>query len=285
MARRWRGSRLRRPGRILAGVLIFGWTLIPIYWALVVSLMKPVGLESTPPSLIPRPFTLDNYRGLLNSSAATSGPFLHALRNSAIEAVGTTVLTVTLALLAGYAFARWQFPGSNVLFLAILATIALPLYAVLIPLFQKTAHLHQVDTYKALILINASASLPLATWLLRSHIATIPQVLEEAARVDGAGVLKVIWRITVPLIAPGLTAAAVFVFLTTWAAYLVPLAFAPTLHSEPITVLIPQYATRYSQNYGLQAAAGLLALLPPAAVVIWLNRYLLHGLLSGAVSG
>jgi multiple sugar transport system permease protein len=284
MGRRGRG-RLRRPGRILAGVLIFGWTLIPIYWALVVSLMKPVGLQSTPPSLIPRPFTLDNYRGLLDGSAETSDPFLHALRNSAIEAVGTTLLTVTLALLAAYAFARWQFPGSNVLFLAILATIALPLYAVLIPLFQKTAHLHQVDTYQALILINASASLPLAIWLLRSHVATIPQSIEEAARVDGAGVLTVIWRITVPLIAPGLTAAAVFVFLTTWAAYLVPLAFAPTLHTEPITVLIPQYATRYSQNYGLQAAAGLLALLPPAAVAVWLNRYLLRGLLSGAVNG
>ncbi len=285
MPSRRRQGWLRRPARIVGGLLIFGWTLVPIYWGLVVSLMKPVGLESTPPSLVPRPFTLENYRALLDRTSTTSGPFLHALRNSAVEAVGTTAFTVVVALLAAYAFARWKFPGSNVLFLAILATIALPLYAVLIPLFQEASHLHQVDTYKAVILINASASLPLATWLLRSHVASIPPAIEEAARVDGAGVLTVIWRITAPLIAPGLTAAAVFVFLTTWAAYLVPLAFAPTLHAEPITVLIPQYATRYSQNYGLQAAAGLLALLPPAAVVIWLNRYLLQGLLSGGVTG
>jgi multiple sugar transport system permease protein len=283
--RRGSRGRLRKLGRILAGVLIFGWTLVPIYWGLVVSLMKPVGLQSTPPSLIPRPFTLENYRALLNGSSTTSEPFLHALRNSAIEAGGTTLFTVVVALLAAYAFARWSFPGSKVLFLAILATIALPLYAVLIPLFQKTAQLHQVDTYQAIILINASASLPLATWLLRSHVATIPQAIEEAARVDGARVLTVIWRITAPLMAPGLTAAAVFVFLTTWAAYLIPLAFAPTLHTEPITVLIPQYATRYAQNYGLQAAAGLLALLPPAVVVVWLNRYLLRGLLAGGVNG
>jgi multiple sugar transport system permease protein len=274
---------LRRLGRFVAGGLILLWTLVPVYWALVVSLMKPVGLQSTPPSLIPHPFTLENYRSLLNGSE-TSGPFLRALRNSAIESVGTTVFTVAVALLAAYAFARWKFPGSNVLFLAILATIALPLYAVLIPLFKMASHLHQVDTYQVVILINASASLPLATWLLRSHVAAIPRAVEEAARIDGASVFTVIWRIAAPLIAPGLTAAAVFVFLSTWAAYLIPLTFAPTPHAEPITVLIPQYATRYAENYGLQAGAGLIALLPPAAVVIWLNRYLLHGL-SGAVDG
>ena len=278
-------STLRRASRFIAGSLILLWTLVPVYWALVVSLMKPVGLQSTPPSLIPRPFTLANYQSLLDGSSATSVPFLQALRNSAIESLGTTAFTVTIALLAAYAFARWKFPGSNVLFLAILATIALPLYAVLIPLFQLTSQLHQVNTYRAVILINASASLPLATWLLRSHVAAIPRAIEEAARIDGARVLTVIWRITAPLIAPGLTAAAVFVFLTTWGAYLIPLAFAPTLHAEPITVLIPQYTTRYAENFGLQAAAGLIALIPPAAVVVWLNRYLLHGLLSGAVNG
>ena len=275
--RKGRRTTLRRAGRFLAGALILSWTLIPLYWALVVSLIKPVGLQDVPPSLVPRPFTLENYRALLNGSSETSAPFLQAMRNSVIESLGTTVFTVTVALLAAYAFARWRFPGSNVLFLAMLATIALPLYAVLIPLFQAASNLHQVDTYQAVILINASASLPLATWLLRSHIATMPPAIEEAARIDGAGVLTTICRITAPLIAPGLTAAAVFVFLSTWAAYLIPLAFAPTLHAEPITVLIPQYTSRYAQNYGLQAAAGLLALLPPAALVVWLNRYLLHG--------
>jgi multiple sugar transport system permease protein len=277
-------SGLRRLGRFVAGGLILLWTLIPVYWALVVSLMKPVGLQSTPPSLIPHPFTLENYRSLLDGSSETSVPFLRALRNSAIESVGTTAFTLTVALLAAYAFARWKFPGSYVLFLAILATIALPLYAVLIPLFQVASRLHQVDTYQVVIIINASASLPLATWLLRSHVAAIPRAIEEAARIDGASVFTMLWRIAAPLIAPGLTAAAVFVFLSTWAAYLIPLAFAPTPHAEPITVLIPQYATRYAANFGLQAAAGLIALLPPAAVVIWLNRYLLHGL-SGAVDG
>jgi multiple sugar transport system permease protein len=278
-------SSFRRYGRWVAGAVVIVWALGPVYWAIVVSLMKPTGLQSVPPSLVPNPFTLDNYRSLLDGSAATSMPFLEALRNSAVEALGTTAFTITVALLAAYAFARWRFPGSNVIFLAILATIALPLYAVLIPLFQATSHLHQVDTYQAVILINASASLPLATWLLRSHVAAIPLVIEDAARIDGAGVLTVVRRITAPLMAPGLTAAAVFVFLTTWGSYLIPLAFAPTLHSEPITVLVPQYATRYSENYGLQAAAGLIALLPPAAIVIWLNRYLLRGLLAGANNG
>lgn len=279
-----KGATARRLAKVALGVVILVWTLVPIYWAIVVSLIEPVGLGSTPPPLVPEPFTLGFFRSLLDGSSAYSAQFLEALRNSAIEALGTMVFTVISAVLAAYAFARWKFPGSNVLFLAILGTISLPVYAVLIPLFREATDLHQVDTYQVLVLINASSSLPLATWLLRSHIASLPLNIEEAARIDGASSLTVLRRITVPLIGPGLTAAGVFVFLSTWGTYLIPLAFAPTLHTEPITVLIPQFTTRYSTNYGLQAAAGLIGLLPPVAVVIWLNRYLLRGLLLGSVN-
>ena len=284
MAVKRRGSVAGRVAKVTIGFGLLAWTLIPIYWAIVVSLIKPVGLESTPPPLIPQPFTLSFFRSLLNGSSAYSVQFLQALRNSAIEAGGTTLFTLVVAVLAAYAFARWKFPGSNLLFLAILGTISLPVYAVLIPLFRAATDLRQVDTFQVLILINASSSLPLATWLLRSHIASLPLNIEEAARIDGASSLTVLRRITAPLIGPGLTAAGVFVFLTTWGVYLIPLAFAPTLHTEPITVLIPQFTTRYSTSYGLQAAAGLIGLLPPVAVVVWLNRYLLRGLLLGSVN-
>lgn len=270
---------MRRAGKWVAGVVIIGWSLAPIYWAVVVSLSTPAGLQSM--TLIPHPFTFGYFSQLLSGSA--SAPFLESLRNSAVESVLTTAVTVVVAVLAAYPFARWKFRGSRVLFLVILGTFALPVYAVLIPLYQFMSNLREIDTYQAIVLINVSASLPLAVWLLRAHIAALPADIENAARLDGAGAIGVLYRIVMPLIAPGVAAAAVIVFLTSWAAYLIPLAFAPTLRTSPLTVLIPQFASRYGQNYGLQAAAGLIALLPPVLVVIWLNRHLMRGLLTGAL--
>lgn len=268
-----------RIGKWVAGIVIIGWSLAPIYWALVVSLTTPAGLQSM--TLIPHPLTVSYFSQILGGSA--SGPFLQSLRNSAVESALTTIVTVVVAVLAAYPFARWKFRGSRTLFLVILGTFALPVYAVLIPLYQFISDIRQIDTYQAIVLINVSASLPLAIWLLRAHIAALPADIENAARLDGAGTVSLLRRVVLPLIAPGVAAAAVIVFLTSWAAYLIPLAFAPTLRTSPLTVLIPQYASRYGQNYGLQAAAGLIALLPPVIVIIWLNRHLMRGLLTGAL--
>jgi len=270
--------------RIVIGVLIVVWSLAPIYWGIVVSLSTPGGLNSARPSPIPKPLTFSNYSALLHGGSAVSSTFLASLRNSAIEAAGTTVVTVVVAALAAYGFARWKFRGSSALFLIILGTMALPVYAVLIPLFQFASHVNQVDTYQVIVLISVSASLPLSVWILRSHMASLPVDIEHAARIEGASWATLLRKIVIPLIAPGMAAAAVIVFLTTWASFLIPLTFASTIHTEPLTVILPQYATRYSQEYGLQAAAGIIALLPPAAVVCWLNRHLVRGLLAGAVN-
>jgi multiple sugar transport system permease protein len=270
--------------RSLIGVLIVVWSLAPIYWGIIVSLSTPGGLNSARPSAVPNPLTFTNYSALLHGGTDVSSTFLASLRNSAIEAVGTTAVTVIVAALAAYGFARWKFRGSSTLFIIILGTMALPIYAVLIPLFQFTSHVHQVDTYQAIVLISVSASLPLAVWILRSHMASLPVDIENAARIEGASWATLLWKIVTPLIAPGMAAAAVIVFLTTWASFLIPLTFASTIHTEPLTVILPQYATRYSQEYGLQAAAGIIALLPPAAVVCWLNRHLVRGLLAGSVN-
>ncbi|MHB8294848.1 MAG: carbohydrate ABC transporter permease [Acidimicrobiales bacterium] len=189
-----------------------------------------------------------------------------------------------VAVLAGYAFGRFRFRGSNLIFVAIIATMALPVYAVLIPLYVMVTGAGQIDTYQGIVFILVSANLPLAIWLLRSHIASLPPDIEGAALIDGASKFTLLWRIVVPLIAPGMAAVGVLVFLASWAAFLVPLTFAPTIRAEPLTVLITQYTSHYSVDFGLQAAAGMIALIPPILIVVWLNRYLLRGLLKGAGS-
>lgn len=284
--RQARGGRPRRARqaslKVFIGLLILVWSLAPVYWGIVVSLSTPLGLNAAHPSYIPHPATLSNYSAILSGPQSSS--FLPALRNSIIEAGATTVVTVIIALLAAYAFARWRFRFSSALFLVILGTLSLPVYAVIIPVFQFASDLQQVDTYQVIVLINMSASLPLAVWILRSHIASLPADIEHAAALDGARPVTILRKIVAPLIGPGVAAASVITFLTTWAAFLIPLTLASTAQTEPLTVIIPQYTTRYSQEYGVQAAAGMLALVPPIIVVIWLNRYLLKGLLTGALN-
>jgi multiple sugar transport system permease protein len=142
--------------------------------------------------------------------------------------------------------------------------------------------MHLIDTFAGITLIYVSAYLPLTLWLMRSVFEALPVSLEEAAQIDGAGRLYVFFRIVLPLVGPGLTAAAILTFLGAWGQYLVPLIFSPTA-TKPLTVLIPEFATKNFIDYGLITAAGAIAIVIPALVVIFLNRYLVTGLLAGSV--
>jgi multiple sugar transport system permease protein len=155
-------------------------------------------------------------------------------------------------------------------------------YLVLIPLFQLATATGQINTQQGVILVLTSAALPLAIWILRSHIVTLPEDIESAARLDGAGTFRVLGSVVGPLVAPGLVAAAVVTFLASWGAFLIPLVYANTAGTEPLTVLIPTFASKFSSDYGLQSAAGLIAVLPPVLLVVLLQKYLLSGLLKGA---
>lgn len=270
--------------KIVVGVALLFWSVAPLYWGLVVSLSNPADLQSVPPPIVPHPLTLSYYANLLNGQSDISLTFFHVFLNSVIEAVLTTAVTVLFASFAGYAFVRLKFKGSAFVFIVIVGTMSLPVYAVLIPLFQMITQMGATDTYFSVVLINSSASLPLAVWLIRSHVASLPVSIEEAARIDGASRFKLLFRIVIPLIAPGMASTSIVVLLTAWSSFLIPLVFAPTVRAKPITVLITEYATKYASNYGLQAAAGILALIPPIVVVAWFNRHLIRGLLGGSVT-
>lgn len=277
------GTAARRTIQVIVGIFVAIWSLLPIYWAVVVAVSRPSDLRMRPVSLVPRSFSLDSFVTLLVPSSGPGAAFLRGVANSAIQATGTTVITLLIALPASYAFARVRFRGATAVLAVITATIAIPVYLVLIPLFQLGAATAQLNTHQFVILVLVSASLPLAIWILRSHIASLPQDIESAAMLDGANTFVLIRSIIGPLIAPGLVAAAVVVFLAAWGAFLIPLVYAGTQGAQPLTVVIPTYATQFSSNYGLQAAAGLLAVLPPLLLVVALRRYLLAGLISGAV--
>ncbi|WP_206078405.1 carbohydrate ABC transporter permease [Poseidonocella sp. HB161398] len=278
---------LRRAGMALAAILLLIWSLGPVYWALATSLMKPTDIAASPVNLVPPSITFEHYAklvgGLFGQPDETGiwRDFLRALGNSLVLAGGATIATTAIAAIAAYAAVRLEFPGRNLVFYMIVATLAVPGYTVLIPLYRMMVGLGWVDTYGGIILIYISAYLPLSMWLMRSVYESLPLSIEEAAFLDGAGRLYTMVRIVMPLALPGLIAAAILTFLGAWGQFAVPLVFAPTAATKPLTVLIPEFATKNYVDYGLINAAGVFAMIPPALVVIFLNRFLLSGLMAG----
>lgn len=274
----------------LSVALILVWSLGPVYWSIVTSLSRSVDLTSRPLHLIPPKLTLQHYNHLFGASGTFQGTatqsvwpeYSRALVNSLVTSGLATVLVLVLTVAAGYAFTRLRFWGRDVLFAAIVATMAIPVYTVMIPVFRIMVSLKLIDTYLGITLIYATAFAPLALWLMRSFYQSIPVSLEEAAWIDGASRLHTLWRIVLPLAAPGIVAAAIVTFLNSWAQFVIPLVFSTTFATKPLTVLIPTFVTRNYVNYGLMNAAGVLAMIPPIVVVVFLNRYLINGLTAGS---
>lgn len=276
--------------RVAGVALLLVWSLGPVYWSLASSFMRPTDLAAQPPHLLPPEPTLAHYANLLGAVSTYQGEatasvwpqFSRALTNSLVTSLAATLVTVVLAAFGGYAFARLRFPGRNAIFALVISTLAIPAYTVMIPLYRLMVSVRLVDTYLGVTLIYVSAFLPLALWLMRSTYAALPASLEEAAALDGAGRLHTLVRIVLPLAAPGLIAGAILTFLSAWGQFVVPLVFSPTLRTKPLTVLIPEFVSKNYVDYGLMNAAGMLSIVPPALVVLLLNRYLISGLMAGS---
>ena len=259
------------------------WTLLPLYWVLNMSLQTDAQVAAKPANYLPPTPTLANYLTLLGGSSDIADSMRQATVNIVVECAAATVVTVVLATLAAYAFARMRFRGRNVVFYAVLATMALPAYATLIPLYQIMSGLGLVNTYTGIVLVYVSGFLPLATWILYNYMSSLPISLEEAGQVDGASRMSVLRHIVLPLARPGIVSTAIITFLSAWAQFLFPLVLSSDLSTQPLTVVIAALQGRHVVPYSLMSAAGVIAIAVPAVIAVVLNRYIVSGLLTGSV--
>ena len=199
-----------------------------------------------------------------------------------IECGAATIVTVVLATLAAYAFARMKFRGRDVLFYAVLATMAFPAYTTLIPLYKIMSDFQLVNTYTGIVLVYVSGFLPLATWVLHNYFVNMPIGLEEAALIDGASRLRVLRYIVLPLAMPGIISVALITFLFAWAQFLFPLVLSTDSSTQPLTVVIAALQGRHVVPSTLLNAAGVLAIAVPAVLALAFNRYIVNGLLAGS---
>jgi multiple sugar transport system permease protein len=263
-----------RDAAVLLGLAAYA---LPFFWQALTSLKPEAELMVLPP-LLPSRFTLEHYQVVLERSM-----MLRALVNSLGVGVITTVVALALGLAAAYGFARFPVPGKRALLLLIVAGTAFPQIATVSPLYLLMRALELRDTWLGLILANASFALPLVIWLLAGFLAEVPVQLEEAAAVDGAGRLTAFRWVVLPLIAPGLASAALLTFLFSWNEFLFAYTFTATEASRTVPVALALFPGVFEVPWGDIAAASMLASIPPVALVVGLQRFLLRGLLAGAL--
>jgi len=266
--------------RLVGSAIVLIWSLVPIYWSLKTSLETEADARAQ--NYVPLHPTLGNYATLLTRSGDLPGQIRRAMLNIVIECGAATIVTVVLATLAGYAFARMQFRGRQTLFYAVLATMAFPAYTTLIPLYKIMSNFYLVNTYTGIVLVYVSGFLPLATWVLHNYFVSMPIGLEEAALIDGASRLQVLRRIVLPLARPAIISTALITFLFAWAQFLFPLVLSTDSSTQPLTVVIAALQGRHVVPSTLLNAAGVLAIAVPALLALAFNRYIVNGLLAGS---
>ena len=253
-------------------------TLVPLAWMVSASLMPAGEATALPPRLLPSWPTLDQYRALF-----TRLDLARALANSALIATAVTMVSLLLNSLAGYAFAKLRFGGRDRLFGLLVAAIVIPGQVSMLPLFLITRELGLVDTYLG-AMIPGLASI-FGIFLVRQYALSIPPSLLDAARIDGAGELRIYWSLVVPFIRPVLVTLAIFTFMGTWNDFLWPLIVLTDRDMHTLPVALATLLGEHVQDTELMMAGAVLTVLPVVVLFLALQRYYIEGIVTGGVKG
>jgi ABC-type glycerol-3-phosphate transport system permease component len=269
----------RRWARPAATGLLIGAILFPLYWAVLASL-TPENRLFAAPALVPRELVLDHYRTLFRDH-----DFWTPIRNSLVVAGATTVLSVVIGAICAYALARLRFRGKALMLACVLAVSMFPQISIVSPLYLLLRELRLLNTYPGLVLPYLTFAMPLTIWLLVGFFRQLPEEIEEAGLMDGAGRLKTLWAIVLPLSWPGIATTAILTFVYSWNEFLFALSFALGPERYTVPVAITLFRGQYQVPWGQILAAAVVATAPVAALVLAAQRRIVAGLTSGAVKG
>lgn len=273
------GRKLRMAiGVAVSCAFLIAW-VFPILWSVLNSFKTEQDVLAYPPKILFSP-TLAAYRDVLFGSSS----ILPNLWSSFVISVGTTVVTIALAVPAAYALARVRLRGKRLAGFYVLATQMLPPVGIIIPYFLILRNIGWMDTYQGIILIYLTFSLPFAIWLMVSYFEEIPLEMEEAAYLDGASRLRTLWRIIIPQVQGGIAVTVVFVFLNAWNEFL----FAVVLSGNtvrPVTIAMFNFVSVEQTLWAKLAAVSVLAMLPVVVLGVVAQKNIVKGLTVGAIKG
>jgi len=253
--------------------------VLPILWMAATSFKPPGEVSVWPPRLLPEAPTLDNYRGIFEDA-----PFGLFFANSLGLSIVATISVCVTSLVAGAVFAKYEFPGRTLLFMAILATAIVPFESYMIPLYLQLITLGWINTYQGILLPTLFMSF--GVFLLRQHVSSaIPTELLEAGRVDGASEWWILARVIAPLSAPALSAIGIFAFIQAWAAFIWPLMVANEQSLFNMELGLTAFQFRFSTDYGKLMAGSVLSVLPMLVVFVLLRRRIIESVALTGMKG
>ncbi len=261
-------------------------TLFPIFWMVSTAFKPSQEIYSLTPHLLPSHPTLGNFSSVLSGKASGIGSYWLFFRNSILVTLSAVVLSSVISLLASVAVARFRFRFRSSYLIMLLIVQMIPGQALIIALFLDFNRLNLLQSLPGLILVYSAQALPVSIWMLRNFVATVPRDLEEAAAVDGAGPLRIFWRILFPLVVPGLIATSVFAFITAYNEFIVALTFLGQAHSAyTLPIYVTYFFGRGGAEWGPIMAASTLYTIPVVVFFLLVQRRMTSGLVAGAVKG
>jgi multiple sugar transport system permease protein len=255
-------------------------SIFPLLWVFKMSIVTKSELFASPPTILPHEPTAASYATIFGDPS-----FQRALINSTVIAGVTTVICLFFGSIAAYAIARLRFRFKGIVMTLILAISFFPAVAIIAPLFIQFRRIGIINTYLAAIVPDVVFALPLTIWILVAFFKELPFDLEEAAKIDGATTIQAFRMVIVPLAAPGVFTTAILTFIFAWNEFLFANTFLFDESTQPVTVVIPNFATVYTVDYGAQAAAAVVVTVPLVILVLIFQRRIVSGLTAGAVKG
>lgn len=272
------GIRSWRKTRLVLALLFSAISIFPLLFMASLSFQPPSDVFSGRPVLVPSHPTTANY-----VQAWTENSFGHFFANSLYVSVGTVVLTVVLASLAAFAFARFRFPLRETTFYVFLASLAVPAVLLIIPQYLLMTRLHLINSLNGLVLIYVSQNLPFAIFLLRGFFEAIPRELEESFRTEGAGNFAVLTRLIAPLSVPALATVAMFTFNAAWDEFVVALTLINSPSHRTLPIGLSLFIGAHTTAWGALFAGSMIATGPSVAVYLMAQRWFRHGISLGGL--
>lgn len=263
-------------------VLLLCVLLFPIYWIVVTSLKTEQEIFRIPPTLFPEVIHTKSY-----AAQVESGDFnmFRSFANSFVISLGATVIAVILSVPASYGIAKYRFKGRKVMMLGFLVTQMLPVAVLLTPMFIMFKNIHLYNTSFAAILADATIGIPFSVLILKNYFASIPKELEEAAYIDGCNRFWAFLRVLIPIAKPGVMVCAIFSFLYAWGDLAYGMTFIIDQQKRPITAGIFNFMGQYGTKWSYLTAFAVVTIIPVALIFIFMQKYIISGMTSGAVKG
>ena len=270
---------------VFALLIFLIFYLGPFIWTFIISITPDSMVLEKSLNFLPESTTFKNYLLLFDISSRQGKLLFSGMRNAIYASFVTIVLCIPMALLSAYALSRFKFFGKDFIKNSLLITMAIPVMATIIPIYKMFMQLKLLNNMYALSLVYVTSYLPVVVWLMSNYFSSIPKDLDEAAMVDGCTKLKALIHVVLPLSYPIIASAVLIIFLSTWSQFQIPLILASNTDTKPIAIITSEFITKDTVHYGLTAAAGILAIIPPALLALVFRKFLVSGIMKGSVKG